>query len=120
MIMAQATATVQWPSQSQHRTYCGAALQMQSLNLPSNSTSNETDITNTSIIFVNDRFVGFLYRTRKGDVFVYFGMPGRRANVSPGDEDLAAQALGAKPNSGFQLLQRKSTPPMEVNILECY
>jgi hypothetical protein len=93
---------------------------MISLNLPANSTSAGTEITHASVVYVGDRFVGFLYATRAGSEYLHFGQVGRPSNINADDQNLAARALGTKPTSGFQLLQSRQAHLTLINLLGCY
>lgn len=93
---------------------------MRQLNLPANNTSQSTEIAHASVIYVGDRFVGFLYATQSAGEYLHFGPVGEPSNVAFADERLAAGALGAQASSGFQRLTPEHASLVGVNIMACY
>ena len=89
------------PAGDTERSFCGSALQMRQLNLPANDTSQATQVAHGSVIYIGDRFVGFLYATQSEGIYVHFGPVERPNNVAAADERLAAHILGAQAISGF-------------------
>jgi hypothetical protein len=118
--VAMAALLLAVPSGDAQRSFCRDASQMRDLNLPPNTTSNSTDIVHSSIIYVADRFVGYLYVTQSEQVFVHFGSIGRLINLAAADERLAATAFGAKASSGFQRLNLANASLAGLNIMACY
>lgn len=111
---------VQWPSMEVQESCCRDAQAMSSLNLPANKSSAHMEITHASVVYVDNRFVGFLYATRAGLEYLHLGQVGKASNISPDDQNTAARVLGAKPISGFQLLQLRQAPLMQINLMSCY
>jgi hypothetical protein len=110
----------QIPTSQNLRPYCRAARSVQSLNLPANETSSGTEIIHTSLIYVVDRFVGYLYELRDGKIYLHFGDVGRLSAVSEGDINTAARSLGARAITGFQLTQFHAASLAGINVLSCY
>lgn len=93
---------------------------MRQLNLPANDTSQATQVAHGSVIYIGDRFVGFLYATQSEGIYVHFGPVERPNNVAAADERLAAHILGAQAISGFQRLTLENASLAGINVMACY
>lgn len=100
--------------------YCRKAYQMQDINLPPTSGSDDTNIKHADVLFVQDRFVGYLYRTRKGETWVHFGDLGPLGNPSRTDIIASASDLRVKPIQGFQRVSSGPVPLGHVSLISCF
>lgn len=93
---------------------------MKLLNIPLNSGSRDTEIVHTSIVFVANRFTGFLYRTRDQKTWVHLGDTGLGPIPAVSDMADGAHAFGVDPTVGFQRVQSNDVPMGDVSIISCY
>jgi hypothetical protein len=121
MLVSLLLPLVALPSAHDQTHYCGEAAQMRLLNLPPSEIDSATEITHSSIVYVGDRFAGYLYRTRQGAIYFNMGEVGNSmVKVSPEDQRTVADALNVQAVHGIQPVATQPVPTGAVSIVACY
>uniref|UniRef100_E6Q1V0 Uncharacterized protein n=1 Tax=mine drainage metagenome TaxID=410659 RepID=E6Q1V0_9ZZZZ len=111
------------PSSLQQMDYCREARQERNLNLPLTSTADSTDIVHMSVIYRENRFIGYVYVTRNRSAFFHLGEVASGPKKLRGSVDAAVVTrwLKVQDSFGFQRLRSSVLAPGNgINIMSCY
>lgn len=125
MIAVAALAlSMRLPSSHRQSDYCRQARQMQNINIPPTSTADSTDIIHASVIYRENRFVGYIFATRNRSAFFNLGeiASGPKRLLGSSDAAVVTRWLNIQDSFGVQRLGNSLplAPGNGVNIMSCY